>query len=149
MYRLLIKKINQTAKHQQHKRHGLLRALAKTSTRDATPPPSSRGMSPQAKDVAIHGDDERRGLPRFPLQGLYTLSLFLQKSRQGLAKASHAFSLAKTANETPSSLRGMEPQRNDAAIHEDTTDVDCFVVTRKDEDGGRRLREHLRRLREE
>ena len=25
MYRLLIKKINQTAKHQQHKRHGLLR----------------------------------------------------------------------------------------------------------------------------
>jgi len=32
------------------------------------------------------------------IQGLYTLSLFLQKSWQGLAKASHAFSLAKTMN---------------------------------------------------
>ena len=30
------------------------------------------------------------------IQGLYTLSLFLQKSWQGLAKASRAFSLAKT-----------------------------------------------------
>jgi len=30
------------------------------------------------------------------IQGLDTLSLFLQKSWQGLAKASHAFSLAKT-----------------------------------------------------